>query len=135
MRLLLTSSGVFQPRHGRSTVAPGPPVAAPAVTVVAAVIAAVAAVITAVAAVITAVAAVITAAAAVITAAAAVTGLDNIGGHGSRGGGDHCRLSRGGVGHGRWRCGDSYRGSPRRHQRRDIAQSVCHSWTPPSSRN
>ena len=28
------------------------------------------------------------------THASAVTGLDNIGGHGSRGGGDHCRLSR-----------------------------------------
>jgi membrane protein involved in colicin uptake len=67
---------------------------------------------------------------AVTTTAAAVTGLDNIWGHGSRGGCDYCRLSRGGVGHGRRRCGDSYRGSPRRQQRRDIAQSVCHSWAP-----
>jgi hypothetical protein len=130
MRLLLTTSGVFHPRHGRSTLAPGPPAAAPAVataiTTVATAIT-VATVTTTVATVTTTVATVTTTTAAVTTTTAAVTGLDNIGGHGSRGGGDHCRLSRGGVGHGRRRCGDSYRGSPRRQQRRDIAQSVCHS--------
>jgi hypothetical protein len=70
--------------------------------------------ITAVTAVTTTATAVTTTATAVTTTAAAVAGLDDIGGHGRRGGGDHYRLSGGGVGHGRRRCGDSYRDGPRR---------------------
>ena len=69
-------------------------------------------------------AAAVTAPAAAVKAAAAVTGgLDNIGGHGRRRGGDRCRLSRRGIGHGRWCGGNSDRGSTRRQRWCDVLQS------------
>src|SRR5258705_14006015 len=95
--------------------APGPPAATPAVAV---------AVTTVIATVITVIATVATAIAAVI--AAAVIDLDKMAGPGCRRGGDHCRLSRRGVGRGNRCGGNSYRGSPRRQQRCDELQSVSH---------
>src|SRR5258708_29930828 len=76
-------------------------------------------------------AAAVTAPAAAVKAAAAVTGdLHNIGGHGRRRGGDRCRLSRRGIGHGGW-CGDNgYRGSTRRQRWCDVLQSDSHRVTP-----
>jgi hypothetical protein len=51
-------------------------------------------------------------------------GLDT--GHGRRRGGDRCRLSRRGIGHGRRCCGNSDRGSTRRQRWRNVLQSDSH---------
>jgi hypothetical protein len=71
-------------------------------------------------------------AAAVVTAAATTVAvnLDDIGGHGRRGSSERCRLSRRGIGHGRWCGGNCYRGSTRRQRWRDVLQSDSHGDTP-----
>src|SRR3984957_7262200 len=61
------------------------------------------------------------------TASAVTSGLDNIGGHGR--GGDRCRLSRRGIGHGRWCGGNRYRGGTRRQHRCDVVLD-SHGGTP-----